>query len=357
MSAKVSPPSAEAQLAFLVKLQRLFAEGDFTATYKFALLVALADLSVERGTEDGAELVLSIRQIAERFIHLYWRHASPYGTGRAGSTPGILVQNMGAQAAVLTAIAEFRARTGAGSPQQAQHLPEYGTLVGKVALTVSAQPLNYLQNFGGVTDPFIYAREKRGTVRLNPGVAYCFRHFYPLVQQLSRSHWVDHLKSNRRNHVILGDSGDLDEFLFSTSRQSLAIIGAGLRKLDGCRCFYCGHALDGADVDHYIPFSLYPRDLAHNFVLAHPTCNRSKSDTLAARRHLERWLDRLLLHCDDLAEIGANAGISADQGVTRHVAAWAYTSAHHHDARAWVTAGQFELVTGEYLRLFGVPQA
>ena len=47
------PPSPEAQLAFLSKLQRLFAEGDFTATYKFALLIALADLAVERGRDDG----------------------------------------------------------------------------------------------------------------------------------------------------------------------------------------------------------------------------------------------------------------------------------------------------------------
>ncbi len=46
MSLPVPPPSAEAQLAFLAKLQRLFAEGDFTATYNFALLIALADLAV-----------------------------------------------------------------------------------------------------------------------------------------------------------------------------------------------------------------------------------------------------------------------------------------------------------------------
>ena len=45
----MSAPSPEAQLAFLTKVQRLFAEGDFTATYKFALLIALAAVAVERG--------------------------------------------------------------------------------------------------------------------------------------------------------------------------------------------------------------------------------------------------------------------------------------------------------------------
>ncbi len=57
-------PSPEAQLVFLSKLQRLFAEGDFTATYKFALLVSLADLAVELGDDSGEALELGHRGIA-----------------------------------------------------------------------------------------------------------------------------------------------------------------------------------------------------------------------------------------------------------------------------------------------------
>ena len=36
----------EFQLAFLNKVQRLFAEGDFAASYKYALLIAIADIAV-----------------------------------------------------------------------------------------------------------------------------------------------------------------------------------------------------------------------------------------------------------------------------------------------------------------------
>jgi hypothetical protein len=97
-------PSAEDQLQFLTKLQRVFAEGDFTATYKFALLISLADLAVELGADDGRELMLSHRQIGERFVNLYWRQAVPYGTGRVGTVPGVLVQNNGTQAAVVAAV-------------------------------------------------------------------------------------------------------------------------------------------------------------------------------------------------------------------------------------------------------------
>lgn len=344
------PPSADAQLAFLIKLQRLFAEGDFTATYKFALLIALADLAVEQGADTGDGLQLTTRQIAERFIQLYWRQAAPYGTGRLGAEPDVLVQNLGAQAAVVSAIASFRSKVKASSPQVAALHADYPKLLSAVAQTVTAQPLNFLQNFGGATDEFLYDRAP-GKVLLKPGVAYCFRRFQPLVHQLARSHWVDHIKGNRRNQTILGSADDLEQFLFETSRQSLALLGAALRKLDGPKCFYCGDGIASAEVDHFVPFAQYPRDLAHNFVLAHPACNRSKSDMLAAKRHLQRWLARLLARADDIATIGAEVGMVADAQVSRRVASWGYASAVATEGRAWLGPNSFERVDGSYVQL------
>jgi hypothetical protein len=40
----MSPPSPDEQLQFLKNLQRILSEGGFVATYKFALLMALAGL-------------------------------------------------------------------------------------------------------------------------------------------------------------------------------------------------------------------------------------------------------------------------------------------------------------------------
>jgi 5-methylcytosine-specific restriction endonuclease McrA len=346
------PPSADAQLAFLAKLQRLFAEGDFTATYKFALLIALADLAVELGQDDGAELTLSTRQLGARFIDLYWRHVTPYGRGRAGAEPGVLVQNAGAQAAVVSAIGEFRTRVPASSPQVAARHPTYAALLSAVTQTVSGQPLTYLQNFGGGTDEFLYDRPTRGRVRLKPGVMYSLRRFQPLVQQLARSHWIDHVKGNRRNHAILGDVDDLEEFLFSTSRQSLVALGQGLLQVEGASCFYCGAGMTSVDVDHFIPFAQYPRDIAHNFVLAHPTCNRSKSDMLAAKSHLAKWLERLEHRADDLTQLGVDAGLVADAAVCRCVASWGYSTGLASGGAAWVAPNSFEPIDATYIDCF-----
>jgi len=84
-------PSAEEQLKFLHKIQRLLDEGQFTSTYKFALLIALADLSVEKSDGYGGELVLNSREIAEKFIQLYWRQVIPFPVLKGDS--GVLFQN------------------------------------------------------------------------------------------------------------------------------------------------------------------------------------------------------------------------------------------------------------------------
>ena len=163
-------PSPEAQLVFLSKLQRLFAEGDFTATYKFALLIALADLAVELGDDSGAALELGHRGIAAKFIELYWQQSAPYSTGRSGTSHSVLVQNSGTQAAIITAVAEFRQNNLAATVQSARSLTSYQALILRVGQTVSAQPINYLQNLGGGTDPFLYERV-RGAIILKPGGA------------------------------------------------------------------------------------------------------------------------------------------------------------------------------------------
>ena len=208
--------------------------------------------------------------------------------------------------------------------------------------------MRYLQNLGGQTDQFLYERE-RGAVVLKTGVTFCLRRFQPLVQQLARHHWIEHIKGNKRNLSVLGDPTDLESFLFETPRQALTIIRDGLLSLSN-RCFYCGASVrEDADVDHFVPFSLYPRDFIHNFVLAHASCNRSKSNTLAARPHLERWVGYIQRYDDDLKEIAMASGRLADVEACRMVARWGYTNAAHAGAQAWLKIRHYEQVDRKYL--------
>lgn len=57
-------PSAEFQLEFLKKVEVLLAQGRFTSTYKFALLIALTNIAVERGDDTGEALDVEIDDVA-----------------------------------------------------------------------------------------------------------------------------------------------------------------------------------------------------------------------------------------------------------------------------------------------------
>src|SRR5436190_18128943 len=93
-------PTPEEQVQFLRNLQRLLAEGLFVASYKFALVHALADLAVLKGDDSGAPLDLDTRDIAAKFVELYWRQCRPFYTD--SETPGlVLLQNAGKQAAII----------------------------------------------------------------------------------------------------------------------------------------------------------------------------------------------------------------------------------------------------------------
>lgn len=156
------PPTPEQQVAFLRNIQRLLEEGLFTATYKFALLHALADLAVVQGDDSGAPITLSRTDIAEKFIELYWHQCRPFEIG--GEQTGlVLQQNSGKQAAAIQVIAETQLHHD-GSLLDLKRASCWKSLVSEVRKTVCAQPLWKLQTVGKEKLDFLY--EKISTRKL-----------------------------------------------------------------------------------------------------------------------------------------------------------------------------------------------
>jgi hypothetical protein len=94
------------------------------------------------------------------------------------------------------------------------------------------------------------------------------------------------------------------------------------------------------DVDHFVPWSRYPVDLAYNFVLAHASCNNQKRDRLAALGHLERWVRRNMERQDDLARRFERASIVHDLGASICVTRWAYGQAAAAGSLVWQRADE-----------------
>ena len=324
-------PSSDDQVKFLRNVQRLLAEGLFVASYKFALLHALADLAVLKGDDTGSPLDLETKEIAEKFIELYWQQCRPFQVG------GQLQQNTGKQAAIIAKITSAQHECGGSLFRLRQSAPDlWQSLIAEVDQTIRVMPLWKLQTVGDERLDFLYDNLDGGSqITLKPGVAYCLRAFYGLLRDLIQGAWVRFVQ--RLNTERLGHLADLGTFLFGSERNALEAYRPILLDVQGGKCFYCHDDLHRQmDVDHFVPWSRYPTDLGHNFVLSHPACNNAKSDYLAAEEHLGRWIERNQTHQDELQARLAAATLPHDLSASVRVTEWAYEQTQKSQGQVWV---------------------
>jgi hypothetical protein len=352
-------PTAEEQIHFLVRIQRLLDEGSFVATYKFALLLALARVSIERGDDSGGPLRVSTRELAEHFVRLYWRQAVPYVPLGRPSGGRVLKQNRGSQAALLRMLVANHARYQGSLPALMRDPRRWSSLLAAVGRTIEVMPLWRLQLVGRQKLVFLYERgDSAHEIVLKEGVAYCLRRFHPLIQDLVQGAWARFVRSVPENGALLGAATELSDFLFGSERASLAAFHPILRELQAGRCFYCHRpAGRAAEVDHFIPWSRYAMDLGHNFVLADAECNARKKDLLPCEEHLESWCERNAAHGSELASRFDEKGLLHDLGASLHVTRWAYAQAEASGAQVWRQKGELVALGPGWRWLTGLASA
>jgi len=343
-------PTAEEQIAFLGKIERLLSEGQFVATYKFALLLAIADLAVKLGRDDGGELDLPIRAIAEEFIELYWRQAAPYGNSVADDSYNILKQNTGRQAAIISIVDNLRQTHG--TLMRARQSTAWTTAVTDATRLVRDMPLWRLQRLRNEVLDFLYSESPVADhIRLKHGVAANLRRFHAIIVRLAQSEWMHFIQALPGNSQLLGPTSDLGQFLFGADRSALVRMATPLADVQKGQCLYCRRRVDRGEIDHFVPWSRYPRDLAHNLVLAHKECNRQKSDLLAAEVHLDRWMARNQAHGPAISEAARTAAIVVDIAGTVSVAGWAYAHGASLRAATWLQGDEVEPLSGRWQSL------
>lgn len=350
----MSIPAAEEQIIFLQQIQRIFEEGEFAATYKYALLLALAELAVEQGNDDGKAFDLPMLSVGEKFAELYWRQLAAFSSGQENTQAAVLHQNHGAQASVIQHLSGIHTHSQ-GRLSVARRHRSWKKQVIAVAGVVRQMPLRRLQVLGGKLQPFLYDYPcPRGIVRLKPGVAFNLRRYQGLIQKLARTGWVDHIRSNKLNAPMLGQVDDLESFMFGCSRATLIEVAKVLAPLQDHRCFYCRQKIDQrAEVDHFVPWARYPRDTAHNFVLSHRGCNNDKREMLAAKRHLDHWMERMCRSGAEIGELLSEKGFVSDIECSMHIARWGYKQGVEAGGIGWVMKGDTEPLLDDCLEVFG----
>ena len=366
------PAANRGALGLAERIIELLEEGKKQATYKYALLVALLDLCLERTSSTGLPPeTLTTRQLADKVVELYWPHATPYEGRR------VLRQGGGRdeQAEIVRRIATFRAEH---SPEpdlpafRARHErpKEFEQLVHFVEWKLVEMPIPRLQALGGEERRFLYTygwtREiKQGQVTayqkrragadfdnrllLFSGVGEHLVRLNGLLRPLLHREWA-------RKVAALNalPEARLDEFLFGAVRIPLEPVRRPLVELQEGQCFYCRAGLrdrsGGVEVDHFIPWKRYPDNGIHNLVAAHSRCNNQKRDFLAAAPHVEHWAERIRQRGDDLDSVAAGLGWAGDRERSQRVALAIYSRLPD-DAQLWVRSGEF--ATLERSRVLG----
>ena len=295
----------------------LLYEGKFTATYKFAVLLALMDLCLEHySAKHAAPTSITTRQLAEKVIELYWNHVLPFAS--EGSI--VLKQNSGGQAEILSLIHKFRSNTKLVKSSLASHKEvdnePFKRLIDDVEWKLVEMPLPRLQK--GKNDVrFLYQISWDENVKRKETKSPDFDNRILLVDRAGeflirltgllkpfiQRRWAETVA---RFNIGSVDDYRLEEFLFGLSREALAPLYFPLRELQENRCFYCEDRLGSAiNVDHFIPWARYANNDIQNLVAVDFSCNNSKRDFFASCSHLEAWTNRNLKYVSELAGISA----------------------------------------------------
>ena len=118
------------------------------------------------------------------------------------------------------------------------------------------------------------------------------------------------------------------------------------------RCFYCARSVPRqvGHVDHFIPWSKYPVDLGHNFVVAHQSCNSAKADHLAAAEFLAAWVERNTGHREQLTEDFDRRGVLHDLPTSVRIAGWAYQQTFEAGGLTWAKKEEMVNLPAEWRR-------
>jgi hypothetical protein len=310
-------PQPDPALAFAQKLLSLLETGSFTTSYKYALLLAIVDETLEQtGVQGDVPESLHGRRLGRRVLELYWPQARPYFEPEPGANSipedRRSLRQASVKGDVVSEIEQIHQELDVKPRERLEAVRRrapgaIGRLERRVIWRVMRHPIPRLQVFGGQKagrlDPFLYevawddaislARANDESyddrLRLAPGAA---RHLVALagvVRPVVEREWLRYVA--RRNHL---PESDLEEYLFGSERRALRRLLPRLSELQEDRCFYCGDAGTTWEIDHFIPWARWPDDRLDNLVAAHRGCNNSKRAAFAAVRHLARWFERFV---------------------------------------------------------------
>lgn len=297
---------SDAAIVFGQRMLGLLETASFTASYKYAVLLALLDAVLEGVDERGdPPSVVHAVDIGRRVLAIYWPQTRPFtpaGPLRQSSQRGSVVEKIGryrrehAVGDLATVDAARRRDPGA-----------FGALERDVVATVVRYPIPLLQKVGsgrraverrfiyeygwaeGITPAAVHHRAFDDRMFLADDAGAHLVALAGLLRPVIQRDWLNFVA--RRNAEV--EELRLQQYLFGSDRIALRGLAEPLLDLQRGECFYCAaSSIGGWQVDHFLPWSRWPDNTLDNLVVADRRCNNDKRAALAALEHLDRWWQR-----------------------------------------------------------------
>ena len=362
-------------ISFAERVLTLLDQGSFVSTYKYAVLLGMMDVVMQRSSKQGMPpQSITTAQLAEKVIELYWPHTNHFHAPQFAGD--ILRQSTGKPAEIISLVSKFREhpRIGNNAPLFAAKYIDpvrYRKLLHQVEWKLIEMPLPKLQRIGRKLRNFIYVINwddgiREGEVRkyqrgepshfdnrllLQPRVGEYLVRLNGLLRPLIQREW-----SKMVAQINTLEEARLQRFLFDSSRASAAKLCGPLSEIQGNECFYCEEPLGTfaktkPEVDHFIPWARYPNDGLANYVVAHNKCNGYKRDHLAASGHVVNWARRLSgpdsilgdleqIATDNLWELGRESSFGVAAAIYKNL---------QPEVELWLEGAEFEPADKELL--------
>ena len=130
--------------------------------------MALADISVEGGDDSGDRLLISVDQLADKFVRYYWRQVVPF----PGNNPLVIFRqnNNPGEAEIVRQVRESREQYQTPSNMKMQDPDGWDHLLEAVGGVVDDMPLWRLQTVDNARLDFLYENMDNGDeITLQPG--------------------------------------------------------------------------------------------------------------------------------------------------------------------------------------------
>ena len=352
-----------ATIGLAERILTILDEGGFAATYKYALLIGLIDVCLEKKGIDNVsvETVVLPREIAPKVVEYYWPQVRVY------PNPPRVLRQVGSGSSnhrtILSEVTAFR-----GNHRESRDPPlglvratspvAYEELLEFVERKLISMPIPRLQRVGRQNHPFLYHCDWDQSIRedrvkrfqatrtgfderllLLPGVADQLCDLSGLLRPIIQRQWTRWVAKHNRL-----EEARLEDFLFGASRVALAPVTVHLVELQAGDCFYCRSPLSTTvEVDHFVPWTRHVDNGLYNLVAAHGGCNARKRDYLAVTEHVERWVERAVTARGKIDSLAASIPWEAEHLRTGLAAAAIYGRMPD-GALGWAKGDEFQVL-------------